>query len=103
MPEKVSQVMTKDPVTDRDMVRGIAAGMDPKKTPIGKRCSKQLTTVSPTDPVDVAIDLMRQKAIRRLPVVQDGAIVGIVSLGDLVQDRDPKSALANISEAPAND
>lgn len=91
-------------VTDRDIViRGVAAGMDPKTTPIGKLCSKQLTTISPSDPVSAAIDLMRQKAIRRLPVVENGAVVGVVSLGDLAQDKDPKSVLANISAAPAND
>jgi CBS-domain-containing membrane protein len=45
---------------------------------------------------------MRDHAIRRLPVIDDGNLVGIVSLGDLAMERDPKSALADISEAPPN-
>jgi CBS domain-containing protein len=45
---------------------------------------------------------MREKAVRRLPVVEKGKVVGIVSLGDLALDRDPDSALADISAAPPN-
>ena len=45
---------------------------------------------------------MRQKAIRRLPVVEDGRVVGIVSLGDLAVDRAPESLLGGISAAPPN-
>ena len=45
---------------------------------------------------------MRQHSIRRLPVCQDGRPVGIISIGDLALDRDPQSALADISAAPAN-
>jgi signal-transduction protein with cAMP-binding, CBS, and nucleotidyltransferase domain len=45
---------------------------------------------------------MREKAIRRLPVIDDGKLVGIVSLGDLAMERDPESALADISESPPN-
>jgi CBS domain-containing protein len=45
---------------------------------------------------------MRDKAIRRLPVVEDGQPVGIVSLGDFAERQDPKSALADISSAPPN-
>jgi signal-transduction protein with cAMP-binding, CBS, and nucleotidyltransferase domain len=45
---------------------------------------------------------MRQKAVRRLPVVENGQAVGIVSIGDLAQERDPNSALSDISAAPSN-
>jgi CBS domain-containing protein len=45
---------------------------------------------------------MRERAIRRLPVVDKGKPVGIVSIGDLALDRDPDSALADISAAPPN-
>lgn len=45
---------------------------------------------------------MRERAIRRLPVLDDGRAVGIVSIGDLAVDRDENSALADISAAPAN-
>ena len=91
-------------VTDRDIVvRGVACGLDPKTTPLHKICSKQLVTISPADTVDRAVDIMRQKTIRRLPVCEGGKVVGIVSLGDLAVDLAPKSVLAKISAAPAND
>lgn len=90
-------------VTDRDVVvRAIAEGRDPTDTPLSDICSQELATVSPDTPIEAAIDLMRQKAIRRLPVVEDGKPVGIVSIGDLVADFEPKSALADISGAPPN-
>jgi CBS domain-containing protein len=43
---------------------------------------------------------MRSKAIRRLPVVEGGQPVGMVSLGDLAVERDPGSALGDISAVP---
>ena len=44
---------------------------------------------------------MRNCAVRRIPVVENGDLVGIVSLGDLARERDPDSALGRISAAPA--
>ena len=90
-------------VTDRDItVRGVAEGRDMSHLKLADVCSRVLTTVSPTDSVDDAVRLMREKAVRRLPVVEGGKPVGIVSLGDLAVTRDPQSALGNISAAPAN-
>jgi len=90
-------------VTDRDIVvRGIADGKDPRSVQIREVFSDQPLAVAPDDPVDKAIDLMRQHALRRLPVVDDGKPVGAVSLGDLAVDRDPQSTLADISAAAPN-
>ncbi|HWN04567.1 MAG TPA: CBS domain-containing protein [Candidatus Dormibacteraeota bacterium] len=90
-------------LTDRDIVvRVVAEGRDPRTTRIGDIASRDLTAVSPDDPVDRAVQLMRDKAIRRLPAVDKGKPVGIVSIGDLALDRDPGSALADISAAPPN-
>ena len=90
-------------LTDRDIVvRVVAEGRDPRVTRIGDIASRELTAVSPDDPVDRAVQLMRERAIRRLPVVDKGKPVGIVSIGDLALDRDPGSALADISAAPPN-
>jgi CBS domain-containing protein len=90
-------------VTDRDIVvRGIAADKDPATTRLGEVCSKDVTTVSSDTPVEEAVRLMRDRAIRRLPVVDDDRPVGVISLGDLAMERDPSSALADISEAPPN-
>jgi CBS domain-containing protein len=90
-------------VTDRDIVvRAIAQGHDPAITKLRDIGSHDLTMLSPTDTVEHAVQIMREKAIRRLPVVENGKAVGIVSLGDLAVERDPDSALGNISAAPAN-
>jgi CBS domain-containing protein len=90
-------------VTDRDIVvRSVAEARDPAATTLADICSHALTTVAPTDSVEHAVQLMRQKAIRRLPVVEEGKAVGIVSLGDLAVERDPDSALGEISAAPPN-
>lgn len=90
-------------VTDRDIVvRGVAADVDPGAVRIGDICSRELATLSPTDSVRDAVALMRERALRRLPIVESGRPVGIVSLGDLAIERDADSALADISAAPAN-
>jgi len=90
-------------VTDRDItIRGVAEGRNISHLKLADICSRVLTTVSPTDSVDDAVRLMGEKAIRRLPVVEGGKPVGIVSLGDLAFTQDPHSALGNISAAPAN-
>lgn len=90
-------------LTDRDIVvRVVAEGRDPRATRIGDIASRELTAVSPDDPLDRAVQLMRERAIRRLPVVEQGKPVGIVSIGDLALYRDPGSALADISAAPPN-
>ena len=90
-------------ITDRDIVvRGVAGGRDPAATKVGDICSQELTSVLPTDEVEQAVLLMRDKAVRRLPVVDGGKPVGIVSIGDLAIERDPHSALGKISAARPN-
>jgi CBS domain-containing protein len=90
-------------VTDRDIaIRAVAEGKDATAT-VGEVISRDLTTLSPDDTVEHAVRLMRDRSVRRLPVVVDGRPVGIVSIGDLAIERDPSSALAEISRAPAND
>jgi signal-transduction protein with cAMP-binding, CBS, and nucleotidyltransferase domain len=90
-------------VTDRDLtLRVVAPGYDPKALKVEDVCSDQVTSIAPGQPVAEAVDMMRDQAIRRLAVVEDGHLVGVVSLGDLAMERDPRSALADISEAPPN-
>ncbi len=91
-------------LTDRDIVvRVLATGDDPSSVRVGDVCSRVLTTVSESDGIGDAVRLIRAKAVRRLPVVDDdGKLVGIVSLGDLALARDPKSALGDISAATPN-
>ena len=88
-------------VTDRDIViRGVAEGVDPNSTRLGQVVSGDLTSVAPDDPVDRAIELMREKAVRRLPVLESGKPVGVISLGDLAIQGDAGSVLADISDEP---
>ena len=88
-------------VTDRDIVvRAIAEEADPTTARVGDIATQELTALSPDDSVEDAIRAMRDQDVRRLPVVEDGNAVGIVSLGDLAVDRDPESVLADISAAP---
>lgn len=91
-------------VTDRDLVvRVIAEGLDPTTTTVGDVCSAELLTTHPSTPVDEAVRLMRDAAVRRLPVIDDeGRALGLVSLGDVALARDPRSAVADISAAPPN-
>jgi CBS domain-containing protein len=91
-------------VTDRDIVvRAVADGADVARTTLGDIASSNIETVTPDTSVEDAIEIMRMKAIRRLPVVeQQGRPVGIVSIGDLAVERDRDSALADISAAPPN-
>ncbi len=91
-------------VTDRDIVvRGIAENLDPFTTTLATVCTRDVVTVGADDSVDSVVRLMREHAVRRLPVVaEDGTPVGVVSLGDIAIEREPDSALAEISAAEPN-
>ncbi|MEV0634931.1 CBS domain-containing protein [Streptomyces sp. NPDC050619] len=90
-------------VTDRDLVvRSLAEGGDPEQSTVVGACSDDLVTVSPEDELGRAVELMREHAVRRIPVVEGGRAVGIVALGDLAMERDPGSALGDISAARPN-
>lgn len=91
-------------VTDRDLVvRVLAAHRDPERTTVGEVCSPDVVTIHPDASVAEAVDIMRDRAVRRLPVIDDGGQVrGVVTIGDLAVTQDPQSALADISAAPPN-
>jgi CBS domain-containing protein len=86
-------------LTDRDIaIRAVAQGCDPS-TPVSEIATTDVTTLSADDSVEDAVKIMREKNVRRLPVVEDDKTVGIVSLGDLAKEQDSDSALADISSA----
>jgi CBS domain-containing protein len=90
-------------VTDRDItVRVLAEGRDPRTTRIGDICSAELVVLGPDDDVEEAARLVRERAVRRIPVLQDGIPVGVVSIGDLALEKDAASALSGVSAAPPN-
>jgi CBS domain-containing protein len=90
-------------VTDRDItVRGVAENMDAGSTPLNQITTRDVITVSQYDDAVAAADLMRTYAVRRLPVVDDGRLVGLISMGDLAVEREPQSVLADISADDPN-
>lgn len=90
-------------VTDRDIVvRAVATGRDPADTSVAEICSTNLITIDSAADADAAVDLMREHAIRRVPVVEGDHPIGVVSIGDLAVLRDERSALADISAEPPN-
>lgn len=71
-------------VTDRDIVlRCVAAEEDPAQTLVREIMTRGCATVSPQDDCRAATQLMARQQVRRLPVVEGGKLVGIVSLADL--------------------
>ena len=89
-------------VTDRDLVvRAVAESKGPEE-PVGPLSSGNLIGVNADDDAEVAARLMREHAVRRLPVIDNGQVAGMVSLGDLdplAMADDPASALAALSQA----
>jgi signal-transduction protein with cAMP-binding, CBS, and nucleotidyltransferase domain len=84
-------------VTDRDLVvRAVAEerGADER---VGPLSSANLIGVDADAGVHEAMRLMRQHGVRRLPVLEDGQVAGIVSLGDLAMQDEPDLAFAQLS------
>lgn len=74
-------------VTDRDIVvRNISKGSNPKSTPVSSIMTTNVTTVSPDTDVGTLGAIMSEKQVRRVPVVDNNNLVGIVALGDLAVD-----------------
>jgi CBS domain-containing protein len=93
-------------ITDRDIVvRGVAE-KHPGSTKVEDIMSNSLVTVSPESSSKEAAKLMAEHQIRRLPVVEEGKLMGIVSLGDFaiheLTDDQAKEALTEISEQNIN-
>lgn len=73
-------------VTDRDIVvRGLAGGKDPKATKVSDVMSADPVCIGPEDDVREAQEIMADRQIRRLPVVEDGKLSGIVVLGQIAR------------------
>jgi CBS domain-containing protein len=71
-------------VTDRDLVvRVLADDRDPACTTVGEIASTSVVSVGPDEQVEQALELMDEHHFRRLPVVEEGRLVGILSHGDV--------------------
>jgi CBS domain-containing protein len=84
-------------VTDRDLViRCLAAGGDPKRVKVREVMTGKVISASPDMDTGTAASLMGRQQVRRLPVVENGKLCGMVSLGDLakVEETNPDAAEA---------
>ena len=89
-------------LTDRDIVtRCVAAGADPAQTRISEIMSRGVITANPFDEVEHAAKLMSGDQVRRLPVLSEGKLVGVLSLCDMARepncDMEAGEALSEIS------
>lgn len=90
-------------VTDRDLVlRCLAPGEDPRRLPVGDIMTRSCAWVSPGAELSEAAAVMAAAQVRRLPVVDNHKVVGMLSLGDLARchncDMEAAAALADISQ-----
>jgi CBS domain-containing protein len=80
-------------LTDRDIVvRVVAEGLDPNAIVVGDVASRELVTVGPEQDLDEALALMARHQLRRLPVVEEDRLVGIVAQADVAQEAKAKQA-----------
>jgi len=76
-------------ITDRDITtRVVAEAADPKMTSVGDVYSRDLISVEPDEELEAALRLMARHQVRRLPVVENGRLVGIVAQADIARSED---------------
>jgi CBS domain-containing protein len=86
-------------VTDRDIaIRVVAQGRDPRDTQVGDIATDQPYYVHPEQNLDEALELMAYRKVRRLPVVDDGQLVGMLAQADVVHEVKEKKAAQVIEE-----
>jgi CBS domain-containing protein len=94
-------------ITDRDITtRVVAEAADPKMTSVGDVYSRDLISVEPENDLEEALRLMARHQVRRLPVVEDGMLVGIVAQADIALRENEKKTgelVEAISEPSAGD
>jgi CBS domain-containing protein len=94
-------------ITDRDIVlRAVAEGADLNTVNVGDIASHEPITVSPEQGLEEALSLMAKHRVRRLPVVEDGALVGILAQADValeVKDKEAGALLEDLSEPTPTD
>lgn len=81
-------------LTERDMLRCVARGLVPWSTRVAEVMTHDPATAAPSTTAGQALSIMLNGGFRHLPVVQDGELVGIVSLRDLAQSRNAREDLA---------
>jgi CBS domain-containing protein len=73
-------------ISERDyMNKVVLKGRSSKETAVGEIMTSEVVTVNPSANVVACLQMMTDKSIRHLPVLEDGRLIGIVSIGDLVR------------------
>jgi CBS domain-containing protein len=90
-------------ITDRDIaLRVVAAGRDPRTTTAEKVATKDVSPAYPDEPLDEALEQMAYRQVRRLPVIEDDRVIGILAQADVVQqvkDKEAGKLVEEISES----
>jgi len=80
-------------ITDRDIaLRVVAAGKDPRSTTVGEIATTSVSPAYPNEPLDDALEQMAYRQVRRLPVIEDDRVVGILAQADMVHELKDKEA-----------
>ena len=75
-------------ITERHYARNvILKGKSSPKTPVGEIMSAEVVVANPAQTVEECMAIMTDKAVRHLPVLDDGRLIGIISIGDLVKSK----------------
>ena len=95
-------------VTDRDIVtRCVAAGEDPRRVPVAEVMTRGVAVTDPEDEPIRAVRQMAHSQVRRLPVLENGVVVGMLSLGDFARHHryamECAEALSDISSSVRRD
>jgi CBS domain-containing protein len=86
-------------VTDRDIaIRVVAQAKDPSRTTVGEISTGQPYYAAPDQDLDEALELMAYRKVRRVPVVEDGLLVGMLAQADVVHEVKEKKAAHVIDE-----
>ena len=75
-------------ISERDVVRGLCQnGQGVLQDAVAEHMTSQVITIAPENSVVEAMEIMTEKRIRHLPVTQEGALIGLISIGDVVKRR----------------
>jgi CBS domain-containing protein len=73
-------------LTERDITQKVVAdGLDPENTQVRDIMSRNIIALSKNKTIEDAVDLMEQKNIKKLPIMEDGKVVGIVTMTDMIR------------------
>jgi CBS domain-containing protein len=86
-------------LTDRDIVtRAVAERLDPQAVKVGEVASRELVTVEPEQDLDEALALMARHQVRRLPVLEEGRLVGMLAQADVALEAKEKKVGETVEE-----